>query len=99
MPSKHARTRLLLALFGLACSLAAQNPAIDWEKQKAETLQHFLSLVRINTTNPPGNETQVVDYLKKILEAEGIPTRTFALDPARANLVARLKGDGSKRPL
>ena len=99
MPSKHCRTRLLLALLGLVCSLAAQTPAINWEKQKAETLQHFLSLVRINTTNPPGNETQVVDYLKKILEAEGIPTRTFVLDPARANLVARLKGNGSKRPL
>ena len=34
-----------------------------------------------------------------MLEAEGIPTRTFALDPNRANLVARLKGNGSKRPL
>jgi acetylornithine deacetylase/succinyl-diaminopimelate desuccinylase-like protein len=46
-----------------------------------------------------GHETAVVEYLKKILEAEGIPTRTFALDPNRANLVARLKGNGSKRPL
>ena len=34
-----------------------------------------------------------------MLEAEGIPTKTFALDPNRANLVARLKGNGSKRPL
>jgi acetylornithine deacetylase/succinyl-diaminopimelate desuccinylase-like protein len=41
----------------------------------------------------------VVEYLKKVLEAEGISTQTFALDPARANLVARLKGNGSKRPL
>jgi acetylornithine deacetylase/succinyl-diaminopimelate desuccinylase-like protein len=37
--------------------------------------------------------------LKNVLEAEGIPTQTFALDPKRANLVARLKGNGSKRPL
>ena len=36
---------------------------------------------------------------KNLLEAEGIPTKTFALDPNRANLVARLKGNGSKRPL
>src|SRR5215813_5063280 len=33
------------------------------------------------------------------LDAEGIPSKTFALDPNRANLVARLKGNGSKRPL
>src|SRR5439155_7371796 len=40
-----------------------------------------------------------VDYLKKILGGEGIQTKTFALDPKRANLVARLRGNGSKRPL
>ena len=34
-----------------------------------------------------------------MLEGEGIPTQTFAQDPARANIVARLKGNGSKRPL
>ena len=40
-----------------------------------------------------------MEYLKKVLEAEGIPTQTFALDPNRANIVARLKGNGSKKPL
>src|SRR6202012_4229965 len=54
--------------------------------------------VRINTA-PPGNETKAVEYLKKALEAEGIPTQTFAKNPDRANLVARIKGNGSKRPL
>ena len=77
----------------------AQAPAIDWEKQKAETLQHYLALVRIDTSNPPGNETKVVEYLKKVLESENIPTRIFALDPNRANLVARLKGNGTRRPI
>ena len=77
----------------------AQAPAIDWEKQKAETLQHYLALVRIDTSNPPGNETKVVDYLKKVLESENIPTRIFSLDPNRANLVARLKGNGTRRPI
>ena len=62
-------------------------------------LRHFRALVQIDTTNPPGNETKAVDYLKKVLEDEGIPTQTFALDPNRTNLVARLKGNGSKRPL
>jgi hypothetical protein len=40
--------------------------------------------VRLDTT--AGHETLAVDYLRKVLEAEGIPTQTFALDPARANL-------------
>jgi acetylornithine deacetylase/succinyl-diaminopimelate desuccinylase-like protein len=76
----------------------AQAPArVDWDKLRPEILQHYRSLVQIDST--AGNETKVVDYLKKVLEADGIPTKTFALDPKRANLVARLKGNGSKRPL
>jgi acetylornithine deacetylase/succinyl-diaminopimelate desuccinylase-like protein len=53
--------------------------------------------VQIDST--AGNETKVVEYLRKVLEAEGISTKTFALDPKRANLVARIKGNGSTRPL
>src|SRR6059058_6039429 len=75
----------------------AQRPAIDWEKEKAEILEHYRTLVQIDTTY--GNETKVVEYLKKVLDGEGIPSKIFALDPNRANLVARLKGNGSKRPL
>ncbi|PYS28127.1 MAG: peptidase M20, partial [Acidobacteria bacterium] len=87
----------LPVLLALASTAAGQGPAIDWEKEKAEILQHYRGLVQVNTTY--GNETKVVDYLKKVLDAEGIPSKTFAKDPSRANLVARLKGNGSKRPL
>jgi acetylornithine deacetylase/succinyl-diaminopimelate desuccinylase-like protein len=91
----------LILLFSLvsASSALSQNRAIDWEKQRGEILQHYRALVQINSSSPPGNETRVVEYLKKVFETEGIPTKTFALDPNRANLVARLKGNGSKRPL
>ena len=41
----------------------------------------------------------MVNYIKKVFDAEGIPAQVFALDPARANLVARIKGNGSKRPI
>jgi acetylornithine deacetylase/succinyl-diaminopimelate desuccinylase-like protein len=76
----------------------AQSPARpDWAKLQGEILQHYRSLVQLDTT--AGHETLAVEYLKKVLEAEGIPAQTFALDPNRANLVARLKGNGSKRPL
>ena len=82
-----------------AATAFAQTPTINWEQQKAETLRHFRALVQIDTSNPPGNETRAVDYLKQVLEAEGIATKTFASEPSRANLVARLKGNGSKRPI
>lgn len=82
-----------------AATLAAQPKGIDWGQQQAEILRHFRALIQIDTSNPPGNETKAVEYLKKVLEDEGIPTQTFSLDPNRTNLVARLKGNGSKRPL
>src|ERR1043165_9221828 len=83
------------------CSMRAQGPAtktpLDWNTLQVEILERYRALVMLDTTS--GHETLAVDYLKKVLEAEGIPTQTFALDPKRANLVARLKGNGSKRPL
>jgi acetylornithine deacetylase/succinyl-diaminopimelate desuccinylase-like protein len=89
----------LIVLVLFASAAFAQVPSIDWEKQKPEILRLYRSLVQIDTSNPPGNETKAVEYLKKVLEADGIPTEIFALDPARANLVARLKGSGAKRPI
>src|ERR1700675_4637848 len=87
----------LSMLFMLAAAAYAQIPSIDWEKNKVEILQRYRALVQIDST--AGNETRVVEYLRKVLEAEGIPARTFALDPNRANVVARLRGNGSRRPL
>ena len=81
-------------------SLFAQAPAaIDWAKVEAETLQHFQAVVRLETTDPPGNERPAAEYLKQVLEREGIPTKVFESEPNRLNVVARLKGNGSKRPL
>jgi acetylornithine deacetylase/succinyl-diaminopimelate desuccinylase-like protein len=87
----------LAGLLAVVLTSAAAVPAIDWEKEKPEILRHYREMVQINTVY--GNETRLVDYLKKVLDAEGIPSKTFAKDPNRANLVARLKGNGSKRPL
>jgi acetylornithine deacetylase/succinyl-diaminopimelate desuccinylase-like protein len=91
---------LAAAIFSVGF-LSAQTPgpskSIDWEKLNPEILDRYRTLVQIDTT--AGRETRAVEYLAKILEAEGIATKTFALDPNRANLIARLKGNGSKRPL
>lgn len=82
-----------------ASAAAGQIPNVNWKQQEDEILRHYRSLIEIDTSNPPGNETKAVEYLKKVLEAEGIPTSMFALDPARANLVARIKGNGRRRPI
>jgi acetylornithine deacetylase/succinyl-diaminopimelate desuccinylase-like protein len=76
----------------------AQAP-IDWKAVETETLQHFKALVQIDTSNPPGNESRAVDYVKQVLEREGIAFEVFAADPSRANLVARIKGNGKKKPI
>jgi acetylornithine deacetylase/succinyl-diaminopimelate desuccinylase-like protein len=86
-------TSLLLFLF----VAAAQQP--DWPRIEEETLRHFQSLVRFDTSDPPGNEKPAADYLTKVLEQEGIAVETFSLEPNRPNIVARLKGSGRKRPL
>jgi acetylornithine deacetylase/succinyl-diaminopimelate desuccinylase-like protein len=86
------------AIIAAATALRAQAP-IDWRAVEVETLQHFQALVRIDTSNPPGNETQAVDYLKQVLDKEGVPYQVFADDPRRANLVVRIKGNGKKKPI
>ena len=93
-------TRLLLTGF----LLAALGPALGAQSKpdtafEAETLAHFQALVRLDTSSPPGNEVRAVEYLKQVLDKEGIPSQVFAKDPQRPNLVARLKGNGTKRPL
>ena len=83
-----------------AAALAAAQPREpDWTRYDAEIVERFQALLRFDTSNPPGNEHRVTEYLKQTLEHEGIPTQIFALEPARPNLVARLKGNGRKRPL
>lgn len=94
--------QMFLAAFALpflAFAASAQNAQPDWPKIEEETMRHFQAILRLDTSNPPGNETQVVDYLKSVLDREGIETRVFANDPKRANLVARLRGNGKKRPV
>lgn len=83
----------------LAASLSASAQTPDWNKVNEEILRHYQALVRLDTTDPPGHETRAVEYLRGVLEREGIPVTIAAKEPDRANLIARLKGNGSKRPV
>ncbi|HEY2375894.1 MAG TPA: M20/M25/M40 family metallo-hydrolase [Gemmatimonadaceae bacterium] len=82
---------------------AQQSASIDWNRLREETVEVLADYIRINTTNPPGNELQTALYLKRILDREGIPAEildTAELKPAgRANLYARLKGNGTKKAI
>ena len=93
------RLFILVFLMFPATLLAQDRYLIDWDEVGEEAIEHLINLVRINTSNPPGNETLAASYVKEALAAEGIDSEFYALDPERANLVARFKGNGSKRPI
>jgi acetylornithine deacetylase/succinyl-diaminopimelate desuccinylase-like protein len=57
-----------------------------------EAVARVQEYLRINTINPPGNETRAVEFFATILEAEGIPYETAESAPGRGNLWARLEG-------
>ena len=89
----------LLAATFASPSLAADKYPVDWNQLQPEIFEHYSNLIRIDTSSPPGNETKAAEYLKKVLDREGIPAQIFELEPGRGNVVARLKGNGSKRPI
>src|SRR5580658_875218 len=87
---------LTVVAFAIA-SLPAGAQSIDWDKVNAEALHHLQALVQIDSST--GNELRVDEYVKKALNAEGIPSEIVWKDQGRANLIARIKGNGSKKPL
>ena len=86
-----------IVTMGLVTPTTAQSP--DFELARDDAVALLQALVRIDTSSPPGNETLAAEYLKTVLDEADIPSQILSLDPTRANLVARLEGDGSKRPL
>ena len=88
-----------LAVFLLLAVPTCPAADIDWTKARAEAVQLLQELIRIDTTNPPGNERIAALHLQKLLESDGVETRVLDVATGRANLYARIKGDGSRRPL
>lgn len=66
---------------------------------EAETIERLQTLIRFDTTNPPGNEGELAAYLVRTLEGEGIDTQLLVPVENRAAVVARIKGNGKKRPV
>ena len=71
----------------------------EWKVLGDEATALLSQYLRINTTNPPGNEIGAARWLADVLRRDGIEARIFEPAPGKANLYARLSGDGSARPL
>src|ERR1700733_2809232 len=100
-----------IIVVGLCGLMEGEESAMPSSKVPAEHLQQYSDLavtwmqeyLRIDTTNPPGNEMKAVAFYKKILDQEGIETRVFEYTPGRGDLWARIphstSGGEAKRPI
>jgi acetylornithine deacetylase/succinyl-diaminopimelate desuccinylase-like protein len=81
---------VLLACLGSQTVVPAQtDPMRRLEDEAVTRVQEYL---RVNTVNPPGNESLGVEYLARLLAAEGIPYETVESAPGRGSIWARLEG-------
>lgn len=96
-------TVILLAISALLrmsfSAHAFDKPTPDFKAAREEVVSILSGFVKIDTSNPPGNETKGAEYLKSILDREGIASEIFEMEKGRGNIVARIKGNGKKRPL
>ena len=86
-------------LVGLVVAAQSRPASPDFTAARDEVARTLSALVKIDTSNPPGNETKAATLIKEMLDTEGIPSELFEAQPGRANLVARLKGSGAKKPI
>jgi acetylornithine deacetylase/succinyl-diaminopimelate desuccinylase-like protein len=84
----------LLVLAAPRCQRASGGDRDPVDVEAEETLRAYL---RIDTSNPPGNESEGAKYLQQLLVKEGIPAVLVGSDPRRQSVYARLKsGSGEK---
>jgi acetylornithine deacetylase/succinyl-diaminopimelate desuccinylase-like protein len=72
---------------------------MDWDKLGEEAVDILCEYLRIDTTNPPGNEALGAGFLCGILKREGIDFKLYESAPGRASILARVKGEGGGKPL
>jgi acetylornithine deacetylase/succinyl-diaminopimelate desuccinylase-like protein len=93
---------LLAATLFVPVTATAQARPIDWDAFAKESQAVLSEYLRIDTSNPPGNELPAARFLKAILDKEGIEARILdsaAFEGKHANLYARLKGNGGKKAI
>ncbi len=104
MRSRYRLVVTILTVFALLVSSTLgfslpQKSAPDFNAARDEAIGMLAGFIKVDTSNPPGNETKGAEYLKAIFDREGIASEIFELEKGRGNIVARLKGNGKKRPI
>lgn len=88
------------ALLALAVALAAPTSARGDDAALAAEAAAFLAeYIRIDTTNPPGNEIAAARFLAERFRAAGIEAQVFESEPGRGSVLARLPGRGTAKPI
>ena len=96
----HKTIGVILVLVLLPSMARSQDVSrIDWPRYQDMAVELMQQYLRVNTSNPPGNEIEAARFLKKIFDQHGIENEVFEYKPGRANIIARIKGNGSKRPI
>src|SRR5258706_11479335 len=90
--------RAVFVVFMLVGFSSAQASP-DFTQARDEAAKFLGALVKLDTSNPPGNEARAAEYIKSVLAAEGISAQIYESAPGRGNVVRRLKGNGKKKPL
>lgn len=72
---------------------------IDWVALGQETVLILQDLIRFKTVNPPGDELLITQYLQQKLNGEGVESVIVQPSSSRAGIVARIRGDGTRRPV
>ncbi|MGE0126797.1 MAG: M20/M25/M40 family metallo-hydrolase [Blastocatellales bacterium] len=92
---------LILTLIGSTSSPTshAAGNGVNWDEVQKEALELFIQYLKIDTTNPPGNEIRAAQFFANICKREGIEHQVFEPFPGRGTIWARLRGDGTKRPI
>jgi acetylornithine deacetylase/succinyl-diaminopimelate desuccinylase-like protein len=86
---------LALACMSLVSS-SARSDGLDLPALEREAVELLSRYLKLDTINPPGNETRGAEFFQQLFDAEGIPARVIESAPGRGSVVARLRGDGSK---
>jgi acetylornithine deacetylase/succinyl-diaminopimelate desuccinylase-like protein len=89
---------LLLSSNSQVCAQTTTDK-INWPGYQDMAVDLMRQYLRVNTSNPPGNEIEAAEFFKSLFNRYGIQNEIFEYKAGRANIIARLKGNGSKRPI
>jgi acetylornithine deacetylase/succinyl-diaminopimelate desuccinylase-like protein len=98
MNAVAVRALAAIAIAVVASTALAQRAPTD-QQILAEATAQLQALIRINTSNPPGNELAAAHFLDSIFRADGIESRVFESAPGRGAVVARIRGSGTRTPV